>query len=134
MYCETCFIFQWLATVYVRGGQLRHAVEEKVKSFFFQTKDGIRDTSVTGVQTCALPISPHHPAWVPVAVDTQLAGDAPAEALGLADAALEVHPGDVRLLSAKAVAPFSPERWADELRPEERRGGPECRSRWLPEH
>src|SRR5436189_4786361 len=24
--------------------------------FFFQAKDGIRDTSVTGVQTCALPI------------------------------------------------------------------------------
>src|SRR5437762_8312220 len=24
---------------------------------FFQAKDGIRDTSVTGVQTCALPIS-----------------------------------------------------------------------------
>src|SRR5437764_13847057 len=25
-------------------------------SFFFQAEDGIRDTSVTGVQTCALPI------------------------------------------------------------------------------
>src|SRR5260370_1024799 len=35
-------------------------------SFFFQAEDGIRDSSVTGVQTCALPISaraadrPHH--------------------------------------------------------------------------
>src|SRR5437762_4455724 len=28
-----------------------------VVSFFFQAEDGIRDTSVTGVQTCALPIS-----------------------------------------------------------------------------
>src|SRR5207237_4060810 len=27
--------------------------------FFFQAEDGIRDSSVTGVQTCALPISPH---------------------------------------------------------------------------
>src|SRR5436189_4601695 len=27
--------------------------------FFFQAEDGIRDTSVTGVQTCALPISLH---------------------------------------------------------------------------
>src|SRR5437764_11267948 len=27
--------------------------------FFFQAEDGIRDTSVTGVQTCALPISFH---------------------------------------------------------------------------
>src|SRR5262249_59009006 len=26
--------------------------------FFFQAEDGIRDWSVTGVQTCALPISP----------------------------------------------------------------------------
>ena len=25
--------------------------------FFFQAEDGIRDTEVTGVQTCALPIS-----------------------------------------------------------------------------
>src|SRR5437762_12882230 len=38
--------------------------------FFFQAEDGIRDTSVTGVQTCALPISPRirrgavrHAAW-----------------------------------------------------------------------
>src|SRR5258707_15782535 len=27
--------------------------------FFFQAEDGIRDIGVTGVQTCALPISPH---------------------------------------------------------------------------
>src|SRR5260370_4915042 len=27
-------------------------------SFFFQAEDGIRDSSVTGVQTCALPIWP----------------------------------------------------------------------------
>src|SRR5437763_14238823 len=29
--------------------------------FFFQAEDGIRDTSVTGVQTCALPIYDHFP-------------------------------------------------------------------------
>src|SRR5437764_5676838 len=29
----------------------------RVSYFFFQAEDGIRDTSVTGVQTCALPIS-----------------------------------------------------------------------------
>src|SRR5437762_9858122 len=28
--------------------------------FFFQAEDGIRDTSVTGVQTCALPIFFHN--------------------------------------------------------------------------
>src|SRR3989442_3661238 len=29
--------------------------------FFFQAEDGIRDADVTGVQTCALPISPQRP-------------------------------------------------------------------------
>src|SRR5260370_9301423 len=29
----------------------------KGAAFFFQAEDGIRDSSVTGVQTCALPIS-----------------------------------------------------------------------------
>src|SRR2546422_1531156 len=28
--------------------------------FFFQAEDGIRDVAVTGVQTCALPISPKY--------------------------------------------------------------------------
>src|SRR2546422_7540701 len=31
--------------------------------FFFQAEDGIRDVAVTGVQTCALPISPTH-SWI----------------------------------------------------------------------
>src|SRR5207247_5844344 len=30
--------------------------------FFFRAEDGIRDPLVTGVQTCALPISEHHAA------------------------------------------------------------------------
>src|SRR6266568_5248101 len=34
--------------------------------FFFQAEDGIRDGTVTGVQTCALPIYPPAvPCWVP---------------------------------------------------------------------
>src|SRR2546430_7731941 len=32
--------------------------------FFFQAEDGIRDLTVTGVQTCALPISPNNPVFV----------------------------------------------------------------------
>src|SRR3712207_8411288 len=32
-------------------------VSRVVCSFFFQAEDGIRDIGVTGVQTCALPIS-----------------------------------------------------------------------------
>src|SRR5437667_7356742 len=31
--------------------------------FFFQAEDGIRDRDVTGVQTCALPISARAPVW-----------------------------------------------------------------------
>src|SRR5437879_11342534 len=41
--------------------------------FFFQAEDGIRDTSVTGVQTCALPISitDSGPALVTVEYDVE---------------------------------------------------------------
>src|SRR6266487_5017318 len=35
--------------------------------FFFQAEDGIRDGRVTGVQTCALPISPPVRSIAPVA-------------------------------------------------------------------
>ena len=31
-------------------------VSERLVAFFFQAEDGIRDSPVTGVQTCALPI------------------------------------------------------------------------------
>src|ERR1022692_3306514 len=31
--------------------------------FFFQAEDGIRNYKVTGVQTCALPISPEESRW-----------------------------------------------------------------------
>src|SRR5260370_19979102 len=40
--------------------------------FFFQAEDGIRDSSVTGVQTCALPISPGAPS-VPAPVRVSFA-------------------------------------------------------------
>src|SRR2546430_7895007 len=32
--------------------------------FFFQAEDGIRDLTVTGVQTCALPISPNECSYI----------------------------------------------------------------------
>ena len=38
---------------YYRG----ELVEDLYFGFFFQAEDGIRDIGVTGVQTCALPIS-----------------------------------------------------------------------------
>src|SRR5688572_18162671 len=34
---------------------------DKQNAFFFQAEDGIRDLTVTGVQTCALPISKQDP-------------------------------------------------------------------------
>src|SRR5207237_7708028 len=46
--------------------------------FFFQAEDGIRDSSVTGVQTCALPISQHRVLRRAVggaALDAVLAGE-----------------------------------------------------------
>src|SRR2546430_13249950 len=36
---------------------LECSIERSVFFFFFQAEDGIRDLTVTGVQTCALPIS-----------------------------------------------------------------------------
>src|SRR5207237_333111 len=42
------------------GRSHRHAnarCSSVTRTFFFQAEDGIRDSSVTGVQTCALPIS-----------------------------------------------------------------------------
>src|SRR2546430_7870720 len=52
--------------------------------FFFQAEDGIRDLTVTGVQTCALPIS---------ALARRLTNNAGALAAGLLFA---VHPVHVR--------------------------------------
>src|SRR2546430_7495720 len=78
--------------------------------FFFQAEDGIRDLTVTGVQTCALPIS----------VDPVQRVDVP-ELVRLDD-------GLVGLPVANDV---------DDVvlgRSEERRVGKECRSRWSPYH
>src|SRR5207237_6746404 len=76
--------------------------------FFFQAEDGIRDSSVTGVQTCALPI-----------FELALAHDR-IELVGL-----HSHIGsqvfDLRgHLAAMEIV----------LRSEERRVGKECRSGW----
>src|SRR5437762_2815903 len=51
-------------------------------SFFFQAEDGIRDTSVTGVQTCALPISAPGTKAAPGPVPAQPAAPAPGETPG----------------------------------------------------
>src|SRR2546430_5269165 len=47
----------------VVGGNLHPRLIQMVYFFFFQAEDGIRDLTVTGVQTCALPISAR--LWAP---------------------------------------------------------------------
>ena len=42
---------------WVGMGGSREERDGKMFFFFFQAEDGIRDIGVTGVQTCALPIS-----------------------------------------------------------------------------
>src|SRR5438132_13049886 len=71
--------------------------------FFFQAEDGIRDHCVTGVQTCALPISP-----------AELPACPPPEPAPPACPPPEAPP----------PCPMA--------RSEERRVGKECRSRWTP--
>src|SRR5438445_41240 len=41
----------------VKNNETRGYWRRRFPSFFFQAEDGIRDIGVTGVQTCALPIS-----------------------------------------------------------------------------
>src|SRR5688572_32449646 len=92
--------------------------------FFFQAEDGIRDLTVTGVQTCALPISPIQ------GRDAQLAR----AALPQPDAEPQAPPGavsDLRLRENVGVVERHAERIA---RSEERRVGKECRARWSREH
>src|SRR5262249_59616566 len=86
-------------------------------SFFFQAEDGIRDWSVTGVQTCALPIS---------------------SALGSPGAQGPFPPAPAtlrgRLRRAKRGRRERVGRRAREIRSEERRVGKERRSRGWPGH
>src|SRR5438093_5520212 len=82
--------------------------------FFFQAEDGIRDWSVTGVQTCALPIS-----------------------IRQADSCNAYTVADPSW-SPRGTTPGSPESFSGHSafasRSEERRVGKECRSRWTTYH
>src|SRR5438034_2325784 len=83
--------------------------------FFFQAEDGIRDHCVTGVQTCALPIS----------------ADALARAFRRV---VHVASGFQHAGIHTDVRHMADERVGHDLRSEERRVGKECRSRWSPYH
>src|SRR3712207_7824162 len=95
--------------------------------FFFQAEDGIRDIGVTGVQTCALPIS-----WKDIFSYRQkvfllVAGGVIVGLTFLFLYLLRMHTYIVGDDPAACVN-------CHIMRSEERRVGKECRSRWSPYH
>src|SRR2546430_4685036 len=95
--------------------------------FFFQAEDGIRDLTVTGVQTCALPIC--RP------VSQQLAAGRPLASYGkLLRFRRHVETEVIRAFSSVPTAVREERQNFRLYRSEERRVGKECRSRWSPYH
>src|SRR5437764_11025538 len=98
-------------------------------SFFFQAEDGIRDTSVTGVQTCALPIFKSNYDHEQQYAST-LGNINTCTRLGLSPASGGKRWGVLMFIHYEIFA------MAEHLglRSEERRVGKECRSRWSRYH
>src|SRR3712207_7146530 len=94
--------------------------------FFFQAEDGIRDIGVTGVQTCALPISgegniiARNGPGGGRQVGREAEGGVQGGGAGRGRDARRPGYGDDRAVAGR--------------RSEERRVGKECRSRWSPYH
>src|SRR5690348_17636136 len=86
--------------------------------FFFQAEDGIRDGRVTGVQTCALPISTfrHY--------NTNNTQSPLVPCPGCHKCKHKDNRGNLCISEANNT----------DLRSEERRVGKECRSRWSTDH
>src|SRR3989454_8846867 len=122
---------RWVVCCGVERG-MRYDIASVVYYFFFlfQAEDGIRDYKVTGVQTCALPISgiPHGRRVLPAR------GAAYARGPGLRLR----HQGRLLALAAAQATGRRPPALAPHRtrgqRSEERRVGKECRSRWSPYH
>src|SRR5256885_5963514 len=121
------------STVYLRCKwmslitSIRSMVHAIVFVFFFQAEDGIRDYKVTGVQTCALPISER----------ARPIPSAPKLRAVMADSTVStlVRTSILRFTSDQPRSlPIAPPRWGWLRRSEERRVGKECRSRWSPYH
>src|SRR2546430_3705562 len=113
----------------VREGLGREAVWYNNRLiFFFQAEDGIRDLTVTGVQTCALPISITRLMDTLWKSDVKLQGVFP-DIFGASRKAF-IREFVERIAVKKKI----PERFVAPLRSEERRVGKECRSRWSPYH
>src|SRR5205823_6775203 len=91
--------------------------------FFFQAEDGIRDKLVTGVQTCALPISGRF-AREPVEKSSSTTTSPPAAS----KRATILEPTKPAPPVTRTLRPRS----SAVRRSEERRVGKECRYRWSP--
>src|SRR5260370_19475561 len=98
--------------------------------FVVQAEDGIRDSSVTGVQTCALPILSL--ASTPgTKVDwTKASPELPVVPSTLPDVEAKL----TSILAKLDNLPFESIGADLKKRSEERRVGKECRSRWSPYH
>src|SRR2546430_3076794 len=93
--------------------------------FFFQAEDGIRDLTVTGVQTCALPIC------VPITF-VRRKGDASSMLRSTCVSAAKFTKASMPFVKMSLTACESA--MSPQTRSEERRVGKECRSRWSPYH
>src|SRR2546430_6439069 len=93
--------------------------------FFFQAEDGIRDLTVTGVQTCALPICTRM-----AATPSGLHSVAAAAATAISACGSVLAADRPRRYTATRKMPST----TGPRRSEERRVGKECRSRWSPYH
>src|SRR2546430_13094585 len=96
--------------------------------FFFQAEDGIRDLTVTGVQTCALPISGtlNIGGTLPTAAITFTPSTGTVNYNGAGAQTIATYTYN-NLSVTKSSGTATP-------RSEERRVGKECRSRWSPYH
>src|SRR2546430_13076763 len=94
--------------------------------FFFQAEDGIRDLTVTGVQTCALPIFDATRYPVPSATRSSTTGG-PCSRKSAFRARKAAIASDVPRSRTNVTRAAS-------TRSEERRVGKEGRSRWSPYH
>src|SRR5947207_15896834 len=92
--------------------------------FFFQAEDGIRDHCVTGVQTCALPISGAGSFGRRTRPWRSDSRRLPAPQLASPEGPRRPSQPRTHVTAVRAVHPRS----------EERRVGKECRTRWMPYH
>src|SRR5258706_3718415 len=109
----------------------RPATGYSTSCFCFQAEDGIRDWSVTGVQTCALPISIEGPG---VSNDRRMVWIL--RITGHFDAFVIIHCLEHQTPDHQERDNAKNHRHNEEqaTRSEERRVGKECRSRWSPYH